>query len=217
MRQRSPYFLGLDLGQSQDPTALALLEREDIESAERDPVTFERRMVNLYRIRGLKRLPLGTRYPDIVRQVNDILDVSTEGHSTTVVVDATGVGAPVVDMLREELRGKATLVPVIFTAGDTARFDDGVHRVPKKDLVHGLLLEFEQGRLRVPDHPLRETLLGEFRTMRVKITGENHAGYEAWRQGQHDDMVFAVALACWAARRGAPKVQPGLCEPLLWT
>jgi len=52
--------------------------------------------------------------------------------------------------------------------------------------------------------------------MRVKITGESHASYEAWRQNQHDDMVFALALACWRGRCSEPK-QLGPRQPLiLW-
>jgi hypothetical protein len=32
-----------------------------------------------------------------------------------------------------------------------------------------------------------------------------HDSYEAWREGDHDDLVLATALACWRAakRRGA--------------
>lgn len=217
MSYQNSFFLGLDLGQSQDPTAFALMDREDIQTDERDPATFERQIRNFYRIRGLKRLPLGTRYPDIVKEVKETLQALPPAGAVTVVVDATGVGAPVVDMLREHIGGIASLIPVIFTAGDMARCEDGVHRVPKKDLVHGLLIQFDEGRLRVPEHPLRDTLIREFRNMRLKITGDNHAGYEAWRQGQHDDMVFAVALACWAARRSAPRTPPPQQQPLLWT
>ena len=27
----------------------------------------------------------------------------------------------------------------------------------------------------------------------------------AWREGSHDDQVFAVALACWAGRKRHPR------------
>jgi hypothetical protein len=28
-----------------------------------------------------------------------------------------------------------------------------------------------------------------------------HDSYEAWREGDHDDLVLSVALACWAGER----------------
>jgi hypothetical protein len=28
-----------------------------------------------------------------------------------------------------------------------------------------------------------------------------HDFYEAWREGDHDDLVLSVALACWAGER----------------
>jgi hypothetical protein len=46
--------------------------------------------------------------------------------------------------------------------------------------------------------PERETLVRELSEMRVAV---EDAGREVWRSGSHDDLVFAVALACWAARR----------------
>ncbi len=28
-----------------------------------------------------------------------------------------------------------------------------------------------------------------------------HDSYEAWREGDHDDLVLSVAMACWAGER----------------
>ncbi len=28
-----------------------------------------------------------------------------------------------------------------------------------------------------------------------------HDSYEAWREGDHDDLMLSVALACWAGER----------------
>ena len=35
--------------------------------------------------------------------------------------------------------------------------------------------------------------------MRVRVTSSGNEQYGAWREGEHDDLVFAVALACWGA------------------
>lgn len=203
---QSHFFLGVDLGQRHDPTALAAVERVIERGPDVDRATFERVGRVVYRVRGLRRLKLGTPYPAIVDEVVSVARLIAAQGPVTMVVDATGVGAPVVDLLRAQLDPAIPLVPVIFTAGDTARVENGLYRVPKKDLVHGLMLLLEDGRLRVlDDHPESKALVTELSNMRVKISGESHASYEAWRQGQHDDLVFALALACWRGRASEPK------------
>ena len=211
------FYLGVDLGQRQDHTALAAVERVIQRGPEVDRATFQPITQVYYRVRGLRRLKLGTPYPEIVAEVANVArTVATQG-STTMVVDATGVGAPVVDLLRAELDSTIPLVPVIFTGGDTVRCENGVYRVPKKDLVHGLIVLFENKRLRLlDDHSETRALINELANMRVKISGESHATYEAWRQNQHDDLVFALALACWRGRWSEPKTL-GSSKPLiLW-
>jgi hypothetical protein len=46
-----------------------------------------------------------------------------------------------------------------------------------------------------------KVLVEELRNMRVKVSLNGHESYEHWRSGDHDDLVLAVALACWQARR----------------
>jgi hypothetical protein len=53
------------------------------------------------------------------------------------------------------------------------------------------------------------TLVKEMAEMRVKISGSAHEQYGAWRSGEHDDLVLAVALACWGVRKAAPRVRRG--------
>jgi hypothetical protein len=36
---------------------------------------------------------------------------------------------------------------------------------------------------------------------RVKITTNANDTYEAWREGQHDDLVLGLSMACWYAER----------------
>jgi hypothetical protein len=52
-------------------------------------------------------------------------------------------------------------------------------------------------------------LVAEMAAMRVKVGGEGREQYGAWREGTHDDLVFAVALACWAARKLCPNEPAG--------
>ena len=55
----------------------------------------------------------------------------------------------------------------------------------------------------------RAALLEEMGAMEVKMAGSGREQYGSWRTGSHDDLVFAVALACWAARHADPDMGRG--------
>jgi len=58
--------------------------------------------------------------------------------------------------------------------------------------------------LKIPSTlPEAHTLLKEMTNFRVKISQAGHDSYGAWREGTHDDLLLAVALACWAAEKKA--------------
>ena len=63
------WFVGVDLGQSRDFTALAVLERAEL-TGEFDPAMFAWRKKIALRLRCLERAPLGTPYPEIVERVS---------------------------------------------------------------------------------------------------------------------------------------------------
>jgi hypothetical protein len=53
-------------------------------------------------------------------------------------------------------------------------------------------------------------LVKELETFNVKVNIRTaHDSYEAWRESDHDDLVLALALACWwAERRSVVRVRP---------
>ncbi len=58
------------------------------------------------------------------------------------------------------------------------------------------------------DPELKDTLVKELLNFRVKINiSTAHDSYEAWREGDHDDLVLSVALACWAGERFMEKLE----------
>lgn len=178
------YLVGLDLGQANDYTALCVIER-----APTRPAT--------YALRHLERPVLGTPYPAIAARVKTLTEAAPLVGRCVVVVDATGVGAPVVDLLRA---ARLPLVPVSITGGDTVTRDAaGAWRVPKRDLVFSLLTALQTGRLKIADGlPLAPVLVGELLNFRVKIDPQTaHDSYAAWREGAHDDLVLSAALALW--------------------
>ena len=49
--------------------------------------------------------------------------------------------------------------------------------------------------------PESETLVRELTNMRIKVSLSGQDTYAAWREGEHDDLVFAAALACWISTK----------------
>ena len=169
------FIIGADIGQAANPTALTVLE-----TAPGDD-----------QVRHLERLPLGTPYPAVVRYIGRLTMALPD---PALVVDATGVGRPVVDQLRD-----AGLDPiaVTITAGKAATFDGEAWHVPKRELVRTLVRAFEGDRLKVAaglGHA--KALMSELQAFRRKVTGAGRAAYGA-TAGAHDDLIIAVALAVW--------------------
>jgi hypothetical protein len=120
--------------------------------------------------------------------------------SPTLAVDKTGVGAAVVDLFQGGVA--AELRPVLLTAGHvTTQAEDGSWHVPKKELVSTLQVLFQNRRLTIAPMLERELLVKELLAFRVKITVAANETFEAWRERDHDDLVLAVALACWVGER----------------
>jgi hypothetical protein len=207
----SNFIVGLDLGQAQDYTALTVVERMPQWAMEEvirksgnmtQTVTQKVEKPSHYHIRHLERYELGTLYPTIVAKVKGLLQ-TPQLRGAKLVVDATGVGRAVVDMFRA-----AELKPIgiLITGGDIARFEKGYWRVPKRDLVGCVQAPLQDKRIMFAEGlPLVQTLVTEMMNFQVKITESANDTYGAWREGQHDDLILAVMLACWWAQRPTPK------------
>jgi hypothetical protein len=219
------YILGVDLGQAQDFTAVTVLERREVETGktrERPdlivhsysfsgitgrPLLPPQRMPvedvteNHYAARHLERLPIGTPYPAQVARVKALHDhlKAQEGTAPLLVVDQTGVGRPVVDILRAAELSPAA---VTITGGDTVTQDGRDYRVPKRDLVSVVQVLLQAERLKIASS-LKEasTLTAELLAFKVSISLKGHDSYGndvgQWRENPHDDLVLAVALAAW--------------------
>jgi len=202
------YFVGVDLGQSHDFTAIAAVERAEM-SGEWDPVMFAFPKVVKLRLRYLERPELGTPYPEIVERVAQVTRSGALAGRCQLMVDATGVGRPVVDMLRRAHIG-CNLMPVLITGGQLETLAQGYYHVPKRDLIVGLQTTLQRGGLEIAAAmPLGPALIQELADMRVKITSPGKEQFGAWREGQHDDLVLAVALACWGAHKVYPNPPAG--------
>lgn len=203
----SSFIVGVDLGKAQTYTAIAVVERipapQRVEPGPPGSGKMVRKPVverPTYHLRHLERPNLGTTYPAIVERVVELMRSKELGSRASLIVDATGVGAPVVDLLKQ---AKLSPVPVLVTGGDKVTFDEGDWRVPKRDLATTVDVLLQTERLQfAEDLPLGSILAQELLSFRVKISLRTaHDSYEAWREGQHDDLVFAVCLACWWGER----------------
>ena len=183
---RNPYFVGLDLGQRQDFSAVAVVERDE---------------QGCMRVRHLERLALGTPYVNVVSRVSEIMQHPELARESRLVVDATGVGAPMVEMLRAA-RPAYRVTAVTITAGEHAHGRDEEWHVPKKDLMAGLQVLLEDGQLKI-HRRLRdaEALVRELTDIRLSSRSGGRVGMGADGHGEHDDLALAVALACWRGRR----------------
>ena len=206
-----PFYVGLDLGQSADYTALAVVQKVDVY----DPDTSKFR--EELRLRHLERFALRTPYPDIVDHVAALLrreelhpwevDRGRRKRQThpTLVVDNTGVGAPVTDLFNKK---KVKFVGVTITGGTSVtRLGTYKYGVAKRDLVSALEVPFHAGEFVIAENlKLRPTLEKELQGFKRKIKLDTgHDSYEHWREGDHHDLVLACALATWWAklRRGS--------------
>jgi len=217
------FLVGLDLGKRQDYTALTVLaEREERERYRR---TFEDRAqtemalrwtFSEYWLQHLQRWQLGTKYAKIAADVAELTRRPPfRGTDTTLVIDRGGVGEAVYEQIEDEAGGgPAALVGVSITGGKSVTSAGPSHyRVPKRELVAALQVAVQNEEIRAASElELWPTLRSEMESFTAEITETGHDTYEA-RQGEHDDLVLALALPVWLSewkrRRFDPTPRPG--------
>lgn len=189
-------IVGLDLGQSQDPTAMCVMET--------DWKGWD------YQIRHLERFELNRPWPEYIDRVWEYMHTPAL-RGATLVIDHTGVGRVVMDMFRAKgLNPRG----ITITAGDKWSHSRGgtEFRVPKRDIAMAGLALLQGKRLKI-SRAIAESgvLIHEMLNFRIKITTAGNDTYEAWRAGDHDDLVLATCCAAWFALNGRNvQVQPSV-------
>ncbi len=199
--------IGIDVGKQADPTAIVIARPSIREDRQHFVVPY------------LSRLAIGTPYPDIARRAAEIIrgverklvwEISEQRgvpaylpevsdwarNSIWVLVDSTGVGAPVVDLLRELVPG-IKLCAVLFTHGEhcsvTWRAAEGT--MGKGYLVSRLQVLIQAGRVHLPKGEESDVLVDELRNYEMSISEKGTDTYGAFKVGTHDDLVTALGLA----------------------
>jgi len=154
--------LGIDLAKVKDFTVVHVLNsrRETIETGRWNKLDW-----------GLTKARIG----EIYRRVGAV----------KAVVDATGLGSPIVDDLR---RVGLNVEPVSLTSES------------KADIIENLMVLLDQGAIRIPNDA---GLIGELRAFTFETLPSGRDRYEA-PSGKHDDQVIALALAAWGLRNIPP-------------
>ena len=197
------FYIGVDLGQVNDPTAIAVLEYSEELGPVRNPVTWAFPVHKRWILRQVERMRLGTEFSDVARRVGQFAryfggpgrplpgsEWYYRGPGVTLVVDATGLGSPVLEMIRKEPM-RANIVGVKLTGGSGANKADKHWNVAKTELMGRLAAMVDNGELwAAGDLANKEQWLDEMESVNAETL-----------QGNPDDMVIATALACWWARR----------------
>jgi Terminase RNaseH-like domain len=182
---RNPYVIGADLGQSKDPTAIAVIQRVKMQGDDA-----------IYRVGHIERLPLHTTYPAVVTYVGRLINRLSwhQEYEPELVIDFTGVGRPVFEMFR----GKGYRpIGVTITAGNAESNDGPIWSVPKLTLISTVQALLHAGRLKIQRSlPDVDALIEELQDFRAEVTDSGYWRFGA-RAGRHDDLVLALAIALW--------------------
>ncbi len=220
------YIAGLDLGERRDFTALTVLHQRAVPTGTTSRVQgrfnpdrgqfgydmepeylFHYDAVHLDRWRGKGYSVI----PETLRATFQALRQRAyqEQHAAhvyqavepniTLLVDGTGVGVAVVEEIR---KAGIDCIGITIHGGDVVNHEDDNYRVPKRELVARTQVLLEQKRLRIAEAlPLASVLTSEmenFKAKKATLTGHDSYGAGAdWREGNHDDLVLATAMACW--------------------
>src|SRR5579875_162458 len=156
--------VGVDFGYKRDPSAIGVAEAEWRQQ-------FDRREAH-WLGRHLERLPLGTPYPRVANHVHAIMErLRQRRPDVALYVDATGVGVPVVQILRE--LGEQPIA-CYLTGGDRYVVDAerGDLRIGKAWLVSRLQALLQMRRLHLADSAEARAMAKELQDYEIRIDRE---------------------------------------------
>lgn len=173
------YVMGVDLGTVNDYTVVTVIDRET------------HRVVHWDRFKGI----------DYNQQKDLIRAKALKYNNARVIIDATGVGKPIY----EDLRQSGVFVEDFTFSGKT-----------KEELIGREIVFIDEGYVRVPNIPV---LVDELRAFEYKFinerTGEllKNTKYGA-PVGFHDDAVMSFGLAIWGLNLDRPTSEDPILKEL---
>ena len=207
--------IAVDVGKRADRTALCIVERVRPRPPETDTSKWHvdwkvPSRETLYLVRDLGRLPIGTKHTDgafeIAKVCHDARCYDPDG-SLTFLLDATGIGEGLADLLERYLPSDVRMTKCWFTGSERVERVKGELRVGKSFVVSRLTSLLETGRVRLGDVPQRHALVEELRDFEFRVTQGGNYTAEA-RSGAHDDLITALALATLLEGSAVPSYRP---------
>lgn len=120
-------------------------------------------------------------------QVERVVEFLIEHRVSAVLTDRTSIGDPLLEQLRNRMWERCADVAVEgYTFTNSS----------KRELVEHLALKFARRAIAVPDD---DELIKELQYFEYELTQSGNVRMNA-RSGYHDDLVIALALACWQGR-----------------
>jgi hypothetical protein len=111
-------------------------------------------------------------------------------------VDQTAVGKPFADMIIKNLSRDGWRV--IISGTHSVSSIDGIYHIPKQTLTSTIAAMLAVDSLKIGENvPAKQDLLVELIHYTERRTSTSALGVDTWREQPADDLVFAVALACW--------------------
>jgi hypothetical protein len=184
------FISGFCIGQPHEPSAFAVLERS---GSGNDAV---------YHLKDLKRFKAGEPYPDMFDKLEAWYQ-RAELHGTTLVVDKTGIGKGIVDLLQRRQIGAYLQTIQIIHGHHAAETGEG-YAVPKKDAAAALQSVLSTNRIAIPSSLFSSTLrslrteLASFRMKNITLGGDP---MEPHRDSDQADLIYAVCLPIWYSDR----------------
>lgn len=132
-----------------------------------------------------------------------IIKVLANFNPIWAVLDATGMGDPLVEEVEDDInvcqhRGIPIDTKIL---NNTSQKGYIISRRTKPDLIGNLIKLFSTGMIEIP--PSTETEIGSMREELLRFEYENVPGMNYIKYGTqsfHDDRVIALALSCWGHR-----------------
>ncbi len=198
-----PIIIGVDFGKQRDPTAIVVVEGIKVDRPGLRPEW-------LFETRHLERLALGTDYRAVGRRIAEVVRniearpvaLNQYPPKLTLIVDATGVGRPVTDILKDALHGsRCKVTPATFTHGDrlvngSSSGHYGELSVGKAFLVSRLQALFQTERIKLPaNHPEATAMVDELMNYEIRVSEDASDKMGVFKTGKHDDLATALGLA----------------------
>lgn len=204
-------LIGVDLGRRKDYATVNIFEDHLIQR----PVTGQ---PNTVKIKPMEAPSLLTRvynlvdmgemrgvpYPEVARRISVISLHPKISKPYALVVDATGVGIAVIDMLRGDPY-RLDPIGVTFTPGRGWRESEVGYNVAKLDLMVNLQLLYETERIRIADGIAHlDEYKEQMKGMTTKINTRGHEIFTEESDETHDDFVMGQAIVLWYAEHAMP-------------